>query len=231
MSPTKSRFGSECPNFRKDSRSLCVGQWRLVTLKWSQSVADNPRIRPRHPGPELLLIWNVKSLRRLRESIRLPCGGEFSRPRPCASWGQGAHAVRTECRLPRPQRSSAVASRRRPDRVHRKRTSPPAPSVSPAQIGEGCVTHTQCVRILKGWIFLIGKFNWRQTAVSDTGVAEVQPKCSVWDKSCTLWRHLKKIKAIFAATWTIWKYYRMLQAGMIRNTTYCIWICMDWKYG
>ena len=96
---------------------------------------------------------------------------------------------------------------------------------------EKAVWHTLCVRILKGWIFLIGKFNWRQTAVSDTGVAEVQPKCSVWDKSCTLWRHLKKIKAIFAATWTIWKYYRMLQAGMIRNTTYCIWICMDWKYG
>ena len=62
---------------------------------------------------------------------------EFSRPRPCGSWGQAAHAVRTECRLPRPQRSSAVASRRRPDRVHRKRTSSPPPSpASPAPPGE-----------------------------------------------------------------------------------------------
>ena len=110
-----------------------AGDLEIIT----KPVADNPRIRARHPRHELLLIWNespvAPSSRKYSFSVRhRRRPREFSRPRPCRSWGQAAHAVRTECRVPRPRWSSAVASRRRPDRVHRKRTSPPPPPTSPA---------------------------------------------------------------------------------------------------
>ena len=86
-------FGRTAPSLQTPCLTA-FREWR-IRRPWNnqKSVSDNPLSRPRHPGPESLLISkNVKSRQR-KYSFSLLCddvfgdGCEFSRPRPWWSWG------------------------------------------------------------------------------------------------------------------------------------------------